>query len=92
MEGVFESLTGSKPIIRMLKIKRKRRTASRMPATSQHSFANVSALAKWITENISDAHKQEKLMVEGIRNSYTITVTMFDRSEKLTRSTPKFSK
>ena len=90
VEGVFESLTGSKPIIRM-KIKRKRRTAGGMLGTSQHTFANVVALAKWITENISDAQKQEKLMSEGIRNSYTITVTMFDRSEKVSRLTKTLS-
>jgi hypothetical protein len=86
MEGVFESLTGSKPIIRM-KIKRKRRNAGGILAASQHTFANVVALAKWITDNISDEQKQQKLMREGIRNAYTITVTMIDRSEKVSRLT-----
>lgn len=63
-----------------------------MLATSQHTFPNVVALAKWITDNIHDQQKQERLMVEGIRNQYTITVTFFDRSEKLTRQSPKFSR
>lgn len=74
-----------------MKIKRKRRTAGGILATSQHTFANVVALAKWINDNIADEHKQEKLMREGIRNAYTITVTMFDRSEKVSRLTKTLS-
>lgn len=38
------------------------------------SFNSPFELATWIKSNISCELEQEKLMLQGIRNSYTITV------------------
>jgi hypothetical protein len=75
----------------MKSFKRKRRAAGGILATSQHTFPNVVALAEWISTNIFDQQKQERLMLEGVRNQCTITVTMLDRCEKLTRQTKPVS-
>lgn len=37
-------------------------------------FENAIALATWINANIVCPLKQEKLMLQGIRNNYTISV------------------
>lgn len=39
------------------------------------SFKNALELAKWINTNISCPFKQEKLMIQGIKNNYTINIT-----------------
>jgi len=38
------------------------------------TFANAYQLASWINNNIVDIILQENLMLEGIRNKYTIYV------------------
>jgi hypothetical protein len=37
-------------------------------------FTNAMELAKWIKANIVDELKQEQLMLQGVRNNYTIHV------------------
>jgi hypothetical protein len=36
------------------------------------TFNNAIELAKWINANISNPLRQEQLMLQGIRNNYTI--------------------
>lgn len=38
------------------------------------TFKNAFELAKWIKNNISDELQQEQIMLNGVRNNYTITV------------------
>lgn len=38
------------------------------------TFNNAYELAIWIKANISDAFRQEQLMLQGVRNNYTITI------------------
>jgi len=68
-------------------LKRKRKTSNVVASqSSELAFSNVTALADWIANNISDQHKQEKLMLQGVRNQYRIVVTREDRAEWVTRS------
>jgi hypothetical protein len=37
-----------------------------------YSFKNAFELSKWINSNIKNELQQEQLMLQGIRNNYTI--------------------
>jgi hypothetical protein len=70
----------------MQNFKRKRRNAIGMIGTSRLSFTNAIALADWIAKNVHDQHKQERLMLQGVRNQYTIEVSALDCAEWVSRS------
>jgi hypothetical protein len=38
------------------------------------AFKNAFELAKWIKNNISDELQQEQIMLNGVRNNYTIII------------------
>jgi len=70
----------------MSNFKRKRRNAISTLVPSKLKFKDAIALADWIANNIEDQRKQEKLMLQGVRNQYTIEVTASDTSHWVTRS------
>jgi hypothetical protein len=66
--------------------KRKRRNSVGMTQTSELRFSGVVQLAEWIANNVTDQHRQEKLMLQGVRNQCTIIITREDTAQWVTRS------
>ena len=50
------------------------------------SFSGILSLTDWVVDNITSFEKQEKYVLQGVRNNYEIVVDLIDTAEWVTRT------
>ena len=50
------------------------------------SFSCIHSLTNWVIDNINSFEKQEKYVLQGVRNNYEIVVDVLDTAAWVTRT------
>lgn len=50
------------------------------------SFSCIHSLTSWVVDNISSLEKQEKYVLQGVKNNYEIVVDVLDTATWVTRT------
>ena len=50
------------------------------------TFGCIHSLTNWVVDNITSLEKQEKYVLQGVKNNYEIVVDVLDTAEWVTRT------